>query len=43
LPVADPLLQQRHCIVRHIDTDLTPLAGEFAAYVREALSPLAAG
>ena len=40
LPVADPLLQQRHCIVHHVDTDLTPLAGEFAAYVRDALSPL---
>jgi len=39
LPVADPLLQQRHCIVRRTDTDATPLAQELAAFLRDALDP----
>ena len=39
LPVADPLLEQRHCIVRRSDTDPTPLAQELAAFLRDALDP----
>jgi DNA-binding transcriptional LysR family regulator len=39
LPVADPLLQQRHCIVRLSDTDLTPLAQELAAAFHDGLAP----
>jgi hypothetical protein len=35
----EPLLQQRHCIVRRTDTDPTPLAQELAAFLRDALDP----
>ncbi len=38
LPVADPLLQQRHCIVRRADTDPTPLAAELASFLRMAFA-----
>jgi DNA-binding transcriptional LysR family regulator len=39
LPVVEPLLQQRHCIVRRTDTDATPLAQELVAFLRDALDP----
>lgn len=37
LPAGDPLLEQRHCIVRRSDVDPTPLAQELAAFLRAAL------